>query len=87
MIVRMFEVTEPAMVKQYNQILTVAYKMDKGIEIAYQSNWNVVLLCPDIYVARTLVAKLKRKQDWVTETRSGKQIETNQYVQVKFIRG
>jgi hypothetical protein len=83
----MFEVTEPAMVKQYNQILTVAYKMDKGIEIAYQSNWIVVLRCPDIYVARTLVAKLKRKQDWVTETRSGKRIETNQYVQVKFIRG
>ena len=82
----MFEVTEPNSVKQYNKILTVAYKMELGIEIAYQSNWNVVLRCPNIDVAYTLVAKLTRKQNWETEIRPGKRNHIAHYVRIKFIR-
>jgi hypothetical protein len=81
---RLFRVTDAFKIPQFRSILKVLRAHGSQTTVCYQSNYHMIIVCPDIETAYTIRAQLSRIDNWDTEIRPGRKNTVRQYLKVTF---
>lgn len=82
---KLFRITDPEVLDQFRDVHSVLTRSEDDVQVAYQSNWYMVVACRDIPTARLIISRLHRIGRWEIENKPGRK-GRYQYIQIKFNR-